>query len=331
MRSIVKAYNRAGAPSIVDLGFDAQPENDTEEDLRDQTTKDLIGFPGERAPHISFGFEGERWRIRNIVWVVSQSPAGQQLLDQTYRAGYRLGFDSMACTGEYVTPYINTTDKVILLDSRGKNDQLVCDLALQLGFASAAIDGVAFDHTHTPPAALLAHRQAAAYAHAVQLQICYELRSSTTLPAGTNKENYWRLIAKAQPRLSSGFAQAAINDLAISQGNAGAVAVREFYDHAGLRASYDAEVINYFRSLPSAYFKDAKAMIGGYDPTAQALKLRLPLMVYALNHEPKLNLHDPRHIGADAEVVQAIAALQVTRKNAGAKDKDSWQIKEVQL
>jgi len=326
--SILKFYNRAGAPRIVDLGFDAQTDTDEDEEAKERGSQDLIGFPGERAPHVSYGFEGERWRIRNVVWVISQSELGQKLLDHTYRAGFRISFDSMVNTGEQHCNYLNYADRVIVLDSRASNDHMVAALALQLAFASAAVDGAYFDHGFTPPAALLAHRMAAAYAHAIQLQICFELRTSEGLPAKTDREMYWRLAAKEQPRLASGFAQAAINDMALTQGAAGAVVIREFYDYTALRKSYDAEVINFFRALPAAIMKDPKSMTTLFAPDAQALKLTFPFMAYALNHDPKLNLLAPANLGTSAEVVQAVAALQTARKNAGVKDRDSWQIKE---
>jgi hypothetical protein len=329
--SIGKLFGRAGAPSIVDLGFDAQSEGESEDELRDQTAKDLIGFPGERAPHISFGYEGERWRIRNVVWVVGQSDLGQQLLDHTYRAGYRLSFDTMALAGDRITHGHSIADRAIVLDSRASNEQMVLALAMRLGFCSAGIDGCYFDASMTPPAALLANRMAAAYAHALQLQICFELRSSPTLPAAADKEVYWRLAAKEQPRLSSGFAQSAINDLALQQGAAMATVVREFYAHGALRSRYDAEVVNFFRSLPASSYKDPKAMTGQFDPSAQSFKLKFPAVTYATSHEPKLNLADPANLGAGADVVEAVAALLTTRRNAGVKDKDSWQVKEVQL
>ncbi len=330
VRSLLKLYNRAGAPSIVDLGFDAQPESGTEEDLRDQTAKDLIGFPGERAPHISFGFEGERWRIRNIVWVLSQSTTGHELLDQTYRAGYRLGFDPMTCTSEYLKSAINTADRVILLDSRATNEQLVVDLALQLGFAGASVDGAYFDQSFSPPSALIAQRLAAAYAHSAQLQICFELRENPSLPSNLNKDVYWRIVTKLQHRLAGAFAQAAVNDFALTQGNAAAVAIREFYAHVRLRHEYDVEVINYFRSLPLAVVKDTKAMTSGFDATTQSLKLKLPGAAYAQNHDPRLNLNDTATVAVLPEIAQAVTALQAARRNAGVKDRDSWQVKERQ-
>lgn len=330
-RTIGKLFGRAGAPSIVDLGFDAQAEADTEDELRDQTAKDLIGFPGERAPHISFGFEGERWRIRNVVWVVGQSDLGSKLLDHTYRAGYRISFDTMTLAGDRLTSSHSIADRAIVLDSRASNEQMVVALALRLAFCSAGIDGTYYDASFTPPAALLANRMAAAYAHAMQLQVCFELRTSPHLPATADKEAYWRLAAKEQPRLSSAFAQSAINTMALEQGAAAASVVREFYGHGSLRNRYDIEVINFFRSLPASLMKDPKAMVGAFDPSAQSFKLTFPAVTYATSREPKLVLNDAARMGASAEIVEAVAALLTARRNAGVKDRDSWQVKEVQL
>jgi hypothetical protein len=330
-RSLLRPFNRAGAPNILDLGFDAEPEAGAETLAPTQDQQDLASFPGERAPHVSFGFEGERWRLRNLVWVISQSETGQALLDQSYRAGYRVSFDTMTNTGERLLHSFNTLDKCLVLDGRGKPEELTVALALLLGFASAAIDGVSFDISMNPPAALLAHRMAAAHAHALQLQVCFELRTSKGLPASANKEAYWRLISKEQPRLSSGFAQAAVNALALSSGAAAAMAIREFYAHGGARASTDAEVINFYRALPPATYKDAKVLTGSFDPTAASLRLKFPGIAYACAHDPCLNLLDAQNTGADPAIAAAVAALHEQRKNAGVKDKDSWQIREVRL
>ena len=159
VRHLSKPFNRAGAPSIADLGFDAQPDAGDDDDVVAKGPaqgEDLIGFPGERVPHISFGFEGERWRIRNVVWVIGQSETGQKVLDQAYRAGYRIGFDSMISTGERLECYTNIPDKVITLDSRASTEQLVLMLSFCLSVASAAIDGVSYDSSMHPPAALMA-------------------------------------------------------------------------------------------------------------------------------------------------------------------------------
>lgn len=331
VRHLSKPFNRAGAPSIADLGFDAQPDNDDEDDARSKggAAEDLIGFPGERVPHISFGFEGERWRIRNVVWVIGQSATGQALLDQTYRAGYRMGFDSMISTGERLECYTNLADKVITLDSRASTEQLVLMLTYCLALASAGIDGISYDSSQHPPAALLAHRMANAYALGLQLQVCYELKNSPTLPETSDREVYWRLVAKEQSRLSSAYAQSAISDMAITQGSAMAAAIREFYDHKTLCERYDTEVINYFRALPQGLLKDPRALTAGFDPGAQAFKLKFPAMTYATNHEPKLNLKDPANMASSATIAEAVAALLVIRRNAGVKDREAWHVNVV--
>ena len=331
-RSLSKPFNRAGAPSIADLGFDAQQGELADDDTGQQASasqNDMIGFPGERVPHISFGFEGERWRIRNVAWVIGQSETGQQILDYTNRAGYRIGFDSMTSTGEKLECYTNLTDKVITLDGRANTEQLVVMLTYSLGLAAGGIDGLFFDSSMHPPAALLANRMAGAYALALQLQVCHELRTAKTLPESSDREVYWRQVAKEHSRLSSAFAQTAINDMAISQGAAMAAAIREFYDHKGLRERYDIEVVNYYRALPAGLLKDPKAMIAGFDPGAQAFKLKFPGLTYALNHEPKLDLKAPVNIAASAAIAEAVAALQVARRNAGVKDREPWHVQTV--
>lgn len=331
VRVLSKPFNRAGAPSIVDLGFDAQPDStaDVDEEIKSHTTKDLIGFPGERVPHISFGFEGERWRIRNVVWVIGQSQSGQTLLDHTYRAGYRIGFDSMVNTGERLQSFTNIADKIITLDSRASPEQLVVMLSSCLALGSAAIDGVSYDSNMMPQAALLAARLANAYALAVQIQICFELRTAPTLPESSDREAYWRLVNKEQPRLSSGFAQMALNEMSLTQGSAMAAAIREFYDHATLRERYDAEVINYFRALPPSLVKDVKAMTVNFDPSASVFKLKFPGIAYAVNHEPKLDLKDPATLSASAAIAEAVTALQAARRNAGVKDRETWHVQTV--
>lgn len=327
-RSLTKPFNRAGAPSIADLGFDAQPDtgSETDEDTKSPTSKDLIGFPGERVPHISFGFEGERWRIRNVVWVIGQSATGAQMLDHTYLAGYRIGFDGMVNTGERLQSFTNLSDRVITLDSRANPEQLVVMLAYALALGSAAIDGVFYDSPLSPPAALLAARLCNAYAIALQMQICFELRTSPTLPESSDREVYWRLIAKEQPRLSSGFAQMALNEMALTQGAAMAATVREYYGHKALRESYDTEVINYFRSLPANLLKDPKSMTGSFDPAAQVFKLKFPAVSYAVNHEPKLDLKAPANLAASTSIAEAITELQAARRNAGVKDRETWHV-----
>lgn len=331
-RSLLAPFNRAGAPSILDLGFDAQPEADTsdmpdsDDELMEQTAHDLIGFPGERIGHISYGFEGERWRIRNAVWVVGQSTTGQTLLDQIYRAGYRIGFDPMVNPSERLESFVNIHDRAICLDSRASNEQLVAMLSHNLGIAAAAVDGTFYDSSMTPPAALIAHRLAMAYALGLSLQIAFELRECPTLPNNADRDAYWRQCAKDHPRLASDYAQTAVNAMAVTSGLAMASAVREFYVHGKLREKYDREVINYFRSLPATLIKDPKAMTGSFDVTMQVLKLKMPGAAYATKHDPKLNLLDPENLGAGQEIVDAVAALQQSRRNAGVKDRDSWQI-----
>ena len=328
-KSILSFFNRAGAPRIADLGFDAQPENEeSEEDTMSvrNTAQDTIGVPGERIGHISFGFEGERWRIRNIVWVVAQSSTGLALVDKTYRTGYRIGFDSMLTTGERLTAFANPQDKVINLDPRATAEQLVAMLTLQLSISSAAIDGLEYDSGMMPHAALMANRMKMAYAHALQLQVAFELKDSTSLPSKTDRDIYWKLLSRDMSRLSSGFAQMAVNDFAIQQGGASAGAIREFYGHMSMRRRYDADVINYYRALPAAILKDPKSMTGGFDPSAAAYKLSFPGMVYAMTHDPRLNPQEPANAGSSQAVVEAVAALAQARKAAGVKDRDPWQI-----
>lgn len=331
VHSLSKPFNRSGAPSIADLGFDAQPDNEEEDDLakKKSSGEDLIGFPGERVPHISFGFEGERWRIRNVVWVIGQSATGQMMLDQTYRAGYRMGFDSMISTGERLECYTNLADKVITLDSRASTDQLVLMLTYCLALGCSAIDGVSYDSSMHPPAALLASRMSNAYALGLQLQVCFELKNSPTLPEASDRETWWRMIAKEQPRLASAYAQSAISDMAITQGSAMATVIREFYAYKPLLERYDVEVINYFRSLPQSLLKDPRAMTAGFDPGAQSFKFKFPGMNYAVSHEPKLNLKDPVHMASSAAIAEAVAALLVIRRNAGVKDREPWHVQVV--
>ncbi len=330
-RSLLAPFNRAGAPSILDLGFDAQPgtdeaESGSQNELLEQTSHDLIGFPGERIGHISYGFEGERWRIRNAVWVVAQSATGAVLLDQVYRAGYRISFDPMINSSEHLESFVNIHDKAICLDSRANTEQLVAMLSHNLGIAGAAIDGTFFDSSMTPPAALVAHRMAMAYALSVSLQIGFELRESPTLPDKADRDAYWRQCSKDQSRMATAFAQTVINAMAITNGSAMGAAVREFYDYGRLREKYDQEVINYYRALPASLLKDPKAMTGGFDAMGHALNLKLPGVAYATRHDPKLNLLDPEYLGAGQEIIDAVAALQQSRRNAGVKDRDSWQI-----
>lgn len=327
-RSLLGPFNRAGAPSILDLGFDAQPESDTapEDTLMEQTAHDLVGFPGERVGHISYGFEGERWRIRNAVWLIAQSATGATLLEQVYRAGYRISFDTMINSGEHLQSFVNAQDKAICLDSRGTNEQLVSMLSHNLGIAAAAIDGTLFDHSMTPPAALVAHRLCMAYALSISLQIAFELRDSPTLPNKADRDAYWRQASKDLPRMASALAQTAVNTMALSNGSAMAAAVREFYAHGALREKYDHDVINYYRALPAILIKDPKAMILGFDVTTQSLKLSLPGVTYATKFDPKLVLTSPDNLGSSQEIIDAVAALQQARRNAGVKDRDSWQI-----
>lgn len=330
-RSLLAPFNRAGAPSILDLGFDAQPgtaeaEAGGQDELLKQTSHDLVGFPGERIGHISYGFEGERWRIRNAVWVVAQSATGVVLLDQVYRAGYRLSFDPMINCSEYLESFVNIHDKAVCLDSRANTEQLVAMLSHNLGIAGAAVDGIFFDSSMSPPSALLAHRMAMAYALGASLQIAYELRESPTLPNKADRDSYWRQCSKDQSRMASAFAQTVINAMAVTNGSAMAAAIREFYDYGKLRERYDQEVINYYRGLPIGLLKDPKAMTGGFDVMGRALNLKLPGVVYATRHDPKLDLLDPENLGAGQEIIDAVAALQQARRNAGVKDRDSWQV-----
>ena len=326
-RLMAPRFNRAGAPSIADLGFDAEAGSETAEaGAFDQAADDLIGFPGERIPHISFGFEGERWRIRNVVWVVAQSPTGLSLIEHTYRAGYRLGFDGMTATSEKLGGSVNPVDKVITLDSRASLEQMVAQLSFLLGLGSAAIDGVSYDITMNPSAALQAGRLANAYALALQIQVAYELNQATTLPPNADREAYWRQAVAAHPRLTSAYAQMAINEMAISQGAAMAAALREFYDFKTLRDSYDTEVINFYQSIPPMAFKDPKLMNTGFDVAAMIYKLRFPSVTYAVAHDPKLLLTDPVNSSSCAAIAEAVAALQAVRKNAGVKDRDPWHV-----
>lgn len=324
-RSLLRPFNRAGAPSIADLGFDAQPDND-DDDRSGTNPADLIGFPGERMPHISFGFEGERWRIRNVVWVIGQSPTGLALIEHTYRAGYRIGFDGMVITGERLNYACNLQDRVIVLDTRATPEQQVNQLAYLYALGSAAIDGVSYDISLSPPAALKANRLANAYAVALQLQIMHELRQSTTLPASADKDAYWRLAEQAHPRLARTYAQAAVNDIALKQGSAMAMVLRDFYAQRDIKERYDTEVIKFYNSLSPATFKDAKLMNLGFDPTALAYKMNFQAPSYAVSHDPKLDLNDTMLNSVTPLIGEAIEKLYTTRRNAGVKDREPWHV-----
>lgn len=335
LRSVMAFYKRAGMPSITDLGLDAMPgETSGEDDAQGDEPaaaavpppQDITGFPGERVSHIAYGFEGERWRIRNAVWVMAQSPLGEKVLAHIYAGGFRITFDAQAIASEKFQSFVNTVDRVIVLDSRASAERLVVDLALQASLASASRDGLFWDTAFSPPAALLVHRMATAYAASMQLQIAYELRTATTLPAHADKGAYWRLMARIQHRISGTFAQAAINDMALEQGAAAGAAIREFYHHASQRSRVDREVINFYKSLPQSTLKDPKAMTMGIDPTAAAYKLTFPGLVYAMTHDPEISLTAPENVAVAEEIDTAVQFLQGVRKNAGVKDREMWQI-----
>lgn len=335
---LLKRYNRAGAPNITDLGLDAHatdstplgtgsPDEADEDSALDLGSgQDQTGFPGERVPHISYGFEGERWRIRNAVWVMAQSPLGETLLRHIYQSGYRIGFDNMACSSEKLRAYANPHDRVIILDNRASPEHLVLQLAYQAAIGSAARDGLVWDTTTSPPSALALERMITAYATAIQLQICYELRTAKSMPAQADREIYWRLITKLHHRSSGTFAQAAINDMAVEQGAAAAAAIREFYLHTSARLKCDRAVIEHYNSLPQITLKDPKSLTLAIDPTTAAFKLKVPCMAYALQHDPKLDLSHPENLAVAEEIDTALQSLQAIRKNAGVKDKDSWHI-----
>lgn len=328
--SLLRLFSRAGAPSIADLGFDAQPDPMADGKLPvDSDSGEQIGFPGERVPHISYGFEGERWRIRNAAWLIGQSATGLILLDRTYRAGLRICFDAMISTGETIQSYVHVQDKIVTLDNRATLEQSVLHLAYNLALACSMIDGVFYDNTFSPPAALLAHRMATANAHAILLQVCFELQTATSIPDEKSRKTFWHMASKNAPRLASAYAQLALNELSMTQGSAMAGAIREFYSHAGLREKADCEVINYFRALPAAQFKDAKSMTGSFDPVAQSYKLTFPGFTYAMAHDPKLNLLSLENVASSAAVAEAVQSLQTTRRNAGVKDRETWHIQTV--
>ncbi len=332
VRTLLLPFNRAGAPRISDLGFDAgakEGENDDEDDADGGihgSSEGILSIPGERIGHISYGFEGERWRIRSLVWVVGQSRTGLALIEQAYQAGYRIAFDTMVATGENTTYALNAQDKIILLDIRATPEQQVSMLTLALAVASAALGGLLFDSSYTPPAAIAVHRMAMAYAHSLQIQVAFELRSAETLPEKAQRDAYWKVLSRQLSRMASGFAQMAVNDMALTQGSAMAGAIREFYGSPAHRARYEAEVINYFRSLTGNVLKDPKAMTAGFDPVNASYRLAFPSMVYAMTHDPKISLTDPVNLGARAVTVEAVAALQQARRTAGVKDRDPWQI-----
>jgi hypothetical protein len=335
---LLKRYNRAGAPNITDLGLDAHatdsnplgtgsPEDADEDSALDLGSgQDQTGFPGERVPHISYGFEGERWRVRNAVWVMAQSQLGESLLRHIYQSGYRIGFDNMACPSEKLRAYANPHDRVIILDNRASPEQLVLQLAYQAAIGSAARDGLVWDTTTSPPSALALERMITAYAISIQLQICYELRTAESMPAQADREIYWRLVTKLHHRSAGTFAQAAINDMAVEQGAAAAAAIREFYLHTSARLKCDRGVIEHYNSLPQSTLKDPKSLTLTIDPTTAAFKLKMPCMAYALQHEPKLDLAAPENLAIVEEIDTALQSLQAIRKNAGVKDKDSWHI-----
>lgn len=326
--TLLHPFNRAGAPRISDLGFDAGAQEDgAGDETEGHTDPDgLLSIPGERIGHISYGFEGERWRIRNLVWVVGQSRTGLALIEQAYRAGYRIAFDTMVSSGEKVGHFLNPQDKIILLDIRATPEQQVAMLTLGLAATSAVLGGLSYDSSHTPPAAIAVHRMAMAYAHSLQIQVAFELRNAETLPEKVQRDAYWKLVSQQLSRMASGFAQMAVNEMALSQGSAMAGAIREFYGTPALRVRYEREVINYFRSLPPLIVKDPKAMTAGFDPANLVYKLAFPGMGYALTHDPKIVLTDPANLSAEAATVEAVAALLQARRAAGVKDRDPWQI-----
>lgn len=328
-RSLVGPFNRAGAPSILDLGFDAEAAQAGEMEVAEHGNE-IVGVPGERVPHVSFGFEGERWRIRNVAWLIAQSKTGVKMLETVYQAGYRICFDAMAFSGERFGSALNLADKVISLDPRANLEKLVLTLAYQLAIATETVNGVVMGLQLNPAAALLTHRLLSANAHATVLQVAFELKTATTLPAKSKREMFWELAASEQPVLAAAFEKAATNAMALDSGLAAAEAIRAFYNSAELRLKAGAEIINIYRALPPAAFKDAKLMLLGFNAEDITYKFKLPGVGYATKHEPKLNLADSRHSGVFPETLEALTLLQTTRRNAGLRDREAWTLPVVQ-
>ena len=325
-RHLAPLFANAGLFRIEDLGFDASGENSTASIAKADDTASIYNIPGERVGHISYGYEGERWRIRSLVWVVAQSTTGQKLVETAYHDGYRIAFDSMSNAREEAMASINPGDKVIILDSRTSPTLTTCMLIHQLALANAAIAGIDYSSDMTPPAALIANRMASTYAASLLIQTAYELRTSETLPKGTNREAYWQEITPLFKPYMDAFCRAAVNDMALAQGTAMASALREMYKTPSFLEKYDINVVNYYRSLPPGIFKDAKAMTEKFDPTSVAYRLALPCMVYAMTHDPKLDLTSPSCTATSVTVADAVASMQQLRRAAGIKDRDPWQI-----
>jgi len=331
-RSLVTPFNRAGSLSLLDLGFDAEngSHHSSDEDGQDSGS-DIVGFPGERVSHVSFGFEGERWRLRNVAWVLAQSASGQKLLDLTYRAGYRISFDRMAFSGERLECLTNLQDKCIALDPRTPPPMLLINLTTQLVAAANASNGLVLDLTLTPPAALLANRLVMADAEAAVLQITWELRQSTTLPAKANREIYWETARQRQPALAATFEAHAQSAMSLESGMAAAAVIRAVYQSPKLRERSENEVLQTYRALPPSLFKDPKFMIIPFNDKDISYKFALAGVGYALSHEPKLDLSDSLNKGIFSASQDVLNLLQSARRNAGVKDREVWNLPVVQM
>ncbi len=324
-------FSQAGLPHLSDLGLDANVSNSPEGQKQlTAETEQLINIPAERLSHISFGFEGERWRLRNLISLIGLSATGLLLIDQTYQAGYRICFDGMATPHRTMDTSMNVMDKVILLDPRAQAADQIMDLILMLGLANAALGGVYFDYLMMPTAALHAQRLALAYARALQIQVCFELQTVPTMAGLPPNESYWAKLNQCCPLETEAFHSAAMNELALNHGSAMANAIRTFYNTPANLQQSDCDVINYYRALPPLLYKDAKNMTVGFESQTLAYKLPFPSVVYAITRDPKLNLTDPLYNRATQEIVQAISELQQMRRTAGIKDRDTWQISVAQ-
>jgi hypothetical protein len=328
LRSLSLLFGRAGAPNILDLGFDASDaENPTlEEESERFGNSEQNLFADERVSHISFGFEGERWRIRNAVWLLAQSKLGSRLLNDTYRAGYRIAFDSMAFANETLGASCNTTDKIICLDSRADSVQLVLLLAEQLTFALNAINGLICDTSLTPAAALLTERLLRADAISATLQVSTELATSTVLPKVTDNLQYLRIAEARFPLMAKAFTEAAISPLAIETGEAQAAAIRAFYRSPQKRLISENCVITRYRALPESVFKDPKFMLIGFNASDITYKFALPGIAYATSKDPALKLSTPFNCGVFSSTLDSLNYLQNIRRNAGLRDKETWAL-----
>lgn len=331
-RSLVAPFNRAGTVSLLDLGFDAEGgSHQTLDEDGHEGSSDIIGFPGERVSHVSYGFEGERWRLRNVAWVIAQSKMGELLLDKTYRSGYRISFDRMAFPGERVGALSNLQDKCISLDPRTPTHLLLPLLVTQLAACANEGTGLQMGLALTPPAALMTQRLVTADAEAAALQVAWEIRHCTTLPAKANHEAYWAVAKARQPQLAALFESHAQTPMAVESGMAAAAVIRGFYQSAELRAKNEQEVLLRYRALPQAAFKDPKIMSVVFNEKDMSYKFALPGVGYALSHDPKLNLGDSFNKGIFASSQDVLNILQSARRNAGVKDRENWNLPVVQM